>query len=208
MDRLGRHFIEKGFDVRAPAPFGSRCGQAMHEVVRANGVWPRCVDCCQDAFDLALGDTCLPIGFLELSPDVFDVLGGYDGHLDFDACDTPLRFLERAISLYPPSNGPVGHDHLRSDHTVTGLRSQAGRRITCAKKVFHYPGSKMLIHWIFLVFSGSGRCLVPQPRNRQSVENITVISAGPLDGRFRRRHDAWSSQSNAPGLLTGRPERI
>lgn len=110
MDRLGRHFVEQGLDVRAPAALGSRRGQAMHKVVRADGLRAWRVDRCKNRLDLTLGNPCAPVGFLELPPDELDVVRGCNRHLDLDACDASLRFLERAVALHAAGNGPVGHD--------------------------------------------------------------------------------------------------
>lgn len=93
MDRLGRHFVEESLDVRAPASLGPRCRQAMHQVVHADRVWSRCVDRRQYRLDLALGEACPLVGFLEFSPNQLDILCGRNGHLDLDACDTSLRLL-------------------------------------------------------------------------------------------------------------------
>lgn len=81
----------------------------MHKGLRVDGLRPRGIDRRQDEGDLALGFPGLPVGVLQPAAHQLDVIHRDCRHLDFDARDPTLRFLERAVPLDAAGNGPIGH---------------------------------------------------------------------------------------------------
>ena len=68
--------------------------------------------------------------------------------------------------------------------------------ITClCHECVHNPGSKVLIHWIFWLFSSSGRFLVLQPLQPlgASISPPTSVRSGPRSAGCRPRRDSGRS---------------